>query len=112
MNSVVLDCNDCEKSFKSKNNLQSHVSAVHRVILSLCNECGREFKNPDYLRNHVNRFHNTEMVICDVCKKVCKSKANLYNHKKDVHELVKNLLCSLCGEAQKNYSYLGRHKRR
>ena len=44
--------------------------------------------------------------------KVCKSKANLYNHKRDVHEEIENLSCNLCGDLQKNYSYLSRHKRR
>ena len=112
MEVAAIKCGECDKSFKKKDNLQSHVSAVHRICLSQCEECGKEFKNPAYLRNHMNRFHHNEIAVCDVCKKVCKNKANLYNHKKDVHERVANLLCILCGEEQKNYSYLSRHKRR
>merc|ERR1712129_283607 len=112
MNRELHACNECEKSFKKKENLKCHISAVHRTCLSHCDKCGKEFKNPDYLRNHVNRFHAAESAICDVCKKVFKSKANLYNHKRDVHERVENLNCSLCDEPQKNYSYLSRHTRR
>ena len=105
-------CSECDKSFKKRENLQSHLSAVHRVCISHCEKCGKEFKNPDYLRNHINRFHAVEKAICEICNKVCKSKANLYNHKRDVHERIENLQCHLCGEEQKNYSYLSRHKRR
>jgi len=105
-------CDECEKSFKKRENLQSHISAVHKVCLSNCDKCGKEFKNLEYLRNHVNKVHDVVESVCDVCTKVCKSKSNLYNHKRDVHERVENLLCNLCGEMQKNYSYLSRHKRR
>ena len=112
MATAVHACNECEKSFKKRENLQSHLSAVHRVCISHCEKCGKEFKNPDYLRNHINRFHAVEKAICEICNKVCKSKANLYNHNRDVHERIENLQCNLCGEEQKNYSYLSRHKRR
>ena len=106
-----IPCPECGKEFKKKN-LQCHISAVHRISVSNCDKCGKGFKNPDYLRNHVNKVHNIESVICEVCTKVCKSKANLYNHVRDVHESIENLNCDLCGELQKNYSYLSRHKRR
>ena len=106
-----IPCPECGKVFKKKN-LQCHISAVHRISVSNCEKCGKGFKNPDYLRNHVNKFHNVEAVICEVCSKVCKSKANLYNHNRDVHEVIENLKCNSCGELQRNYSVLSRHKRR
>ena len=111
VSNIDIPCPEWGKVFKKKN-LQSHISAVHRISVSNCKKCGKGFKNPEYLRNHVNKVHKVETVICEVCSKVCKSKANLYNHNRDVHELIENLKCNLCGELQKNYSYLSRHRRR
>ena len=77
------------------------MNKVHNgEAVSNCEKCGKGFKNPDYLMNHVNKVHNVEAVMCQVCSKVCKSKANLYKHKRDVHELIENFKCNLCGELQ------------
>src|SRR5215471_16109973 len=46
-------CEQCEKIFTAKNNLQRHVRSIHDEEKHICEKCGKDFSRLDILARHV-----------------------------------------------------------
>ena len=101
----------CEKSFKSKDLLSSHISRLHKCNSGLkkygCESCGKNFPTDFALQGHecmsntlssnggIETGSINEDFKCNICNKTFCSKASLSNHNEHVHE-GKRYYCDQC----------------
>ena len=85
----VLPCQECDKKFKTVQELRVH-SVVHsRIKPYSCGLCGEKFTQSSSLKTHYAR-HKTgtvgsEYYCCSDCGKICKTFAALKSHSKSHH---------------------------
>ena len=67
-----MSCKICNKSFKTKSNLNRHVSSIHRRSDNfLCEFCGKMFNQKANLDKHIQTLHYKSITfICETCNKV------------------------------------------
>ena len=81
-----LNCKICNKLFKAKQYLLSHISTFHEGKKEVkCDFCDREFPRKDYLKEHVEVEHEFRNYNCEKCTKDLRSRRRLYWHIRDVH---------------------------
>ena len=97
----TFKCNSCEKAFRYKSNIYSHMKTVHEMQKNHKCECGREFTNSNNLKNHKKLVHEKQSKIykCNSCETSFKLKNYLKEHIKNVHEKVKNFKCDICDKS-------------
>ena len=96
----LIDCNECGKKFRCKNNLIKHLSIAHR---------NREvtFEKP---KNNTSVFDNGDNKYeCDICGKFLTTKYGLNVHIKVVHQRIKPFVCDICCKAFVQIFYLNAH---
>lgn len=107
-------CPQCDKIFKNKKYLTSHISTAHsdESKAMVCPYCSKECKNKAYYNKHVQRVHGTEENVkceeCEECGKVFPNKAYLRTHINTVH-VVDTRYCEICGRSCKNKMTLNNH---
>ena len=98
-------CTKCDYKSKSRSDINCHYKRRHTEQLQkICGSCGEVFKN---LRKHIKR--NTcgangqiekEKVSCKLnCGKTFINNEKMQNHLKNIHENIKNKVCSHCSYA-------------
>ena len=100
-------CENCEKQFRSKIALQTHIKTVHTggARPYACNKCHKKFKVKRHLKDHAwcHLPEGTNQLACKFCSKTFKVPSYLRRHIKRRHgEKVHD--CSQCG---KLFSMLG-----
>ena len=66
-------CNQCDKSFTTRNYLKKHIKIIHDGIKKWkCEYCPKAFSERNNLRRHVERLHegNAPTEKCEYCDKV------------------------------------------
>lgn len=104
-------CEECDKQFAQKVQLQQHAS-VHLEQANIpCELCDMKFKTIFRQRVHVRTMHKDNQPLttleCDVCFKQFLSQQSFVNHKGS--HLEPNLLCSICGKKYKTNGLLAAH---
>jgi hypothetical protein len=91
-------CTHCEKRFKTKGELKSHLKAVHKITDAsisatpptpfACTHagCGRSFRWKSRLKTHMISHSVERPFACTLCKKTFKSKSQLAHHMREVHK--------------------------
>ena len=80
-------CEKCDKAFRKKSNLNTHIKAVHHKIKDhMCTECGYATSEKGALRKH--------MIVHD---KIRKPKPNFIKHIIAVHDKIRDHICEECG---------------
>ena len=51
-------CEECEKSYTSKQNLTIHIQSVHQKVKHYCDFCNSVFKTKVGLKNHLQSKHS------------------------------------------------------
>ena len=75
-------CRECEKSYQTKNGLQYHIDAVHRLIRHPCPNCKSTFARKGGLAEHLRRSACARKPFqCDRCRKRFPSYEWLREHK-------------------------------
>ncbi|XP_061163092.1 zinc finger protein 628-like [Saccostrea echinata] len=109
-------CPNCNKGFKSKQQLAQH-SLVHTGIRRhICSFCDKGFKQLCHLQQHL-RIHTGEKpyrCCFDGCDRAFAQMANLHHHMRNHEDHVKKAAnkqyqCSVCSRAYTNESSLKNH---
>ena len=60
----LYSCNKCKKSFRTIQNLNVHIEAIHEGQKKIkCDKCGKEFAKLRSLNFHMSRVHNPKTKI-------------------------------------------------
>ena len=87
-------CSQCNKRFKTKNTMQTHLNKTHVTVRRyVCNLCGDSFKQSHHLAQHMVHHSDARPFACTLCDKAYKVKHDLKLHCRRVHqmELVANV---------------------
>ena len=100
-------CDQCDKDFSLKGNLQTHIK-THKSLPLKCNQCGKMYKTAESLKKHMKIVHSEKRLKCDECEKMFSSIGFLNKHKKAVHVL-KSFKCDQCKYRSKTKGQLKKH---
>lgn len=109
-----LKCDQCGKTFISKQYLSKHIQIIHNKISKYsCVDCDKRFVGPKKLQNHINFVHNKlpkpRIFDCSVCHKKFSSKQVLKNHM-NCHTGNRPYACELCDATFTQSGTLYKHK--
>lgn len=98
---MTFNCNQCNKSFSRKDNLNTHIKSVHLKEKKYhCDQCDKSFGQKSKLNVHIKTVHLKQKEFnCKYCDKSFGQKCNLKVHIKTVHLKQKDFNCEHC-----NYS--------
>lgn len=121
---LKLNCNICNKTFKSRQTLKRHQMYVHDGVKASwrfhkikcepvqCSKCPQMFMNRATLTAHIRNCHDQGVHKCKICDSVLKSRSYLLAHMKRVHyDDGKLHSCGICGNKFKSPRYLNVHIR-
>ena len=70
---LPFKCNQCEKQFKRRENLKSHIK-LHASTAPKCQYCGKQFSRKSNLRQHILIHTNERPFKCNYCNKAFRQK--------------------------------------
>lgn len=80
METEVIDCMYCGKSYNKLNNLIRHLKTHDENKTHLCNICNKSFAMGQDLIDHLNRHKGFSPHICHICNKSYMQISKLKNH--------------------------------
>ena len=123
-----LKCNECNSSFKTRFDLNSHKSRVHQKIdeiqkyikvdknsfICLYTDCSKQFNYLYQLKRHIRRHVGVKPFKCQFkgCDYKCESYSHLKRHIISVHRFKGDLKCNECNTSFKTLFDLKTHKSR
>lgn len=115
-------CSNCERVFKSRAGVYSHVRSVHRrSYVYRCSHCDKTFMFKPHYIGHMNKHNQVKPFICEKCDKSFGYKPALNLHQKSCTGKKTNqnfptksgtkhkVLCDICGTALSSKSALKQH---
>ena len=77
-----LQCENCDKAFSTRSNLNKHVSSIHEEKKPFkCDICNYSFSQKGHLKTHVSSVHvGKKPFKCDICDYSCSQKGALTKH--------------------------------
>ena len=127
-------CPKCPAEFRSKEELQEHLTMHKKEFKCLlcnkgfytsegllrhqdreshshpCEECDRVFPLAAHLKRHTKSHSTERSFLCDVCHKGYLSGTSLRSHKRNVHAVEKKHKCPECGKAFARKDKMKRHE--
>ena len=87
MEQARFQCQECEKDYKVKNDLNRHIKVIHREGKLKCELCNKEFEftKKSYLLRHVRSVHKGIKFDCNKCEKKFSDKYQMKRHQNLVH---------------------------
>jgi len=103
-------CDRCNKRFRRKNDLTTHITNVHLKVKHPCTECDAVLSSTISLKQHIRMKHSgvSETHVCNVCGKNFTHKQYLDKHLLTHENTEKNFVCKECG---KMFGYKGSLKK-
>ena len=102
-------CNECEEIFLYRHLLTKHKKQAHKKNF-ICKECNKIFKSKENLKNHMKTHLETrEKYKCDHCEKSYTKKSNLTKHVKVKHNNAKEYTCLVCSKSYAHNHSLNNH---
>jgi hypothetical protein len=106
---IRLECDHCEKVFKSKYSIIWHMKEHMLTMPFNCKVCGKGFSYERSFKQH--ELTHAAKVKCEICGKSLKPHA-MYYHMKYRHTNEKTHQCPLCPKAFKTKDNIARHMMR
>ena len=112
----VFSCEQCEKTFQTKQGLKNHSEKAHLGLKAQrfkCDYSGCEFVAAflSDLDRHKSKHSLEKSVFCQTCDFSCKRKSELSRHFKLKHTDFPPIHCNQCTYTTKNTSHLTRHRK-
>ncbi|XP_035712316.1 PR domain zinc finger protein 5-like [Folsomia candida] len=111
-NPARFPCTLCGKEFRSKHNLDAHISTHTTEKPYSCFTCGRHFSNAYKLKihevTHLEQFAR-RIFKCEICDQTFLLKGYLQRHIQAVHENRRNHPCTFCDKRFSRSDNLRRH---
>ncbi|OXA47395.1 hypothetical protein Fcan01_18015 [Folsomia candida] len=98
-NPTRFPCILCGKEFRTRRDLESHISTHTTEKAYTCSTCGRSFAQQTGMKVHeaTHLEKSTRRIVkCGLCVRIFLSKSNLLTHVKALHENLKNHPCPSC----------------
>ena len=103
-------CPVCEENFSRQDNLQRHMSDVHKEATPVyCSHCEKGFSRIVSLERHISEVHKKTSHRCPKCNMFFTREETLDRHISDVHKKEKNWECEHCPEDYSRWENLKRH---
>lgn len=95
---MKLEKDQCNKTFKSKDYLKTHMKRIHlhKKKFYKCDQCDKSLSSIFSLEKHIHSHRNIRHFNCEVCDKSFLNKHYLDVHLKIVHERSQILECRKC----------------
>ena len=114
---AILQCEHCDKSFKSQRYLHEHGIRAHPNLVYHgqmkipCEICGKLMSKAN-IKHHMRRTHSDQIFICDFCGKEFKAEEFVQKHKVRAH-MSKTIKCTIegCDRLFSSKSNMNHHKR-
>ena len=106
----VLDCDYCEFTGSSYQNLAWHTRSKHNANRYTCDQCEYVGTQLSYLKQHKESRHKGVRYSCDQCEYAAFYPSHLKRHKATIHEGVRHP-CDQCEYFATQLSHLKYHKR-
>lgn len=113
---LPFKCNECDKRFRKKLDLQEHYNIHSGEKPFVCQLCNNAFYLRRQLSAHCRRNHpelkanKVTSTACDICGRVLATKRSLFRHKES-HNPTKLYLCDYCGKSLSSAEHLKKHRR-
>ena len=109
----TFSCHMCPKVLKSKHGLAYHMNIHNSSQAFLCNDCGKSFVTKQKLQNHVRAKHTMERpYVCDTCGSGFVRSDKLLIHKRRVHTGERPYSCEHCDWKGVDSSDLIHHRKK
>ncbi len=106
------ECEPCKKTFSSRWHLKRHTDIHHSDGLNYsCDLCLLSFKTSDQLKSHIRSEHEGIRNICQFCEKEFSSSWHLKRHNEVHHSDVSKYQCEMCDNSFKTSNHLKNHVR-
>ena len=104
-------CESCDKSFKSRKNLNMHIHTVHEGQKDYkCESCSKSFTQGHNLKNHIQKIHEVgNYNKCEYCSKSFSTPQYLKLHIRVYHDGHGGQQCDSCGKIFLKLSVLEAH---
>lgn len=111
-----IRCLLCDKTFTTERNLKRHTNQQHNpnVEYPICHHCDRVFKSKPSLITHIQTLHSTgerDSIKCTLCDKVYTNIRNMKRHIEVFHEKKGVFRCDMCPKVYTSNQSLRRHSR-
>lgn len=108
--SKMISCNLCDKSFTKQCYLTQHINTHHSGEKPFkCEVCGKKFARAEILQNHRTKHDSSLKTFqCESCPKTFNHKIDLKRHALN-HEKFKPFYCSDCKKGFSRYDQMMKH---
>lgn len=102
-----VDCEICQKSFDSKENLEEHKKKDHQKSDINCLQCGEKFETTEQLTKHSSEVH-LKKYVCTYCSRSFGMLSTLKDHIR-THTKEKPYICKICSKGFSQNTNLKQH---
>merc|ERR1712150_343529 len=102
-------CNQCERSYREKKNLNQHIWPAHENRKFGCLLCAYQAPQNSNLKRRIEAVHEKVKYPCHLCSYEASIKSDLKKHITTVHQKLKLHHCSACDKKFGQKTHVNRH---
>ena len=102
------ECDQCHKTYSSRQGLNNHKQSVHEGVKYSCDECEYQTTTQKQLTRHIQSKHEGVKYACDQCDHQATRQEHLIVHIQSKHEGIK-YACDQCDQQFTQKAHLWTH---